>query len=45
MTFYCRQSFSVMFLWPILAFGDEDGVPFLEFAFLFWSIGVGKFNG
>jgi hypothetical protein len=39
--FYMRTSDSTMFLLPSLAVGMDGGMPFIEFAWLFWAVGVG----
>jgi hypothetical protein len=39
--FYTRTSQHTCFLLPSIAIGTEDGVPFLEIAWLCWAIGIG----
>ena len=40
--FYTRKSHYTMFLLPAVAVGmEDDGRPFLEFAWLCWAVGIG----
>lgn len=39
--FYLRKSDTKLFILPAFAVGMEQGMPFIEVAFLFWAIGVG----
>lgn len=41
--FYTRKSHHTLFVIPTLAIGtDEDGLPFLEIAWLCWAVGLGS---
>jgi len=39
--FYFRKSENTLFLLPALAVGMDDGMPFIEVAWLVWAVGVG----